>query len=96
MGERREGWMRIPVGIISGIILNIWFTLVQILALVNWFIVIIGGKRNKQLANFCHIWTSQFYVFMKYMTFVTNKRPFPFTSLATIYEKAAVKKKRKR
>ena len=95
MSERKEGWMRIPVLIVSGIILDIWFALVQILAIVHWFIVIIGGKRNKKLAEFCHIWTSQFYVFIKYMTFLTNEKPFPFTSLATIYE-VAVKKKRKR
>lgn len=79
--ERKEAWMRIVVGIISGIILSVWKTLIQILGVIHWFVVIVSGKRKKGIAKFSEIWNSQIYVFLKYMTFVSNKRPFPFSEL---------------
>jgi len=81
MGERIEVLMRIVVAIISGIVLSLWKGLVQILAVIHWFIVIITGKRNKGIAEFSEIWNTQAYVFLRYINFVTNKRPFPFTNL---------------
>ncbi len=81
MGERKEAWMRIVVGIISGIILGLWKALIQILGVVHWFIVVFSGKRQKGIAEFSEIWNSQMYVFLRYMTFVSNKRPFPFDAL---------------
>ena len=79
--ERKEAWFRIIVAIVSGIILGIWKGLIQILALVNWFIVMFTTKRNKELAEFSEYWNTEFYKFTRYLTFVTNKRPFPFSSL---------------
>ena len=81
MTERTEALMRILVGIVSGMILGIWKSLVQIIAIVHWFIALIADKRNKGLADFCEMWNTQFYIYLRYMTFVTNKRPFPFTAL---------------
>jgi len=49
--ERKEGWMRIVVGIVTGIILCVWRVLVVVLAIINWLIVIFSGKRNKGLAE---------------------------------------------
>lgn len=81
MSERSEGWMRIIVGIVTGIILNVWEILVVILAIVNWVITVFSGKRNKAMADLCEIWNTQQYVFIRYMTFTSNKRPFPFNDL---------------
>lgn len=81
MSERIEAVMRIIVGIISGIILGLWKVLIQFLGVVHWIIAIITGKRNRDLAEFSEIWNTQLYIFMRYMTFVTNQRPFPFESL---------------
>ena len=81
MSERIEVLMRIVVGIISGIILGLWKVLIQILGVVHWIIAIITGKRNKDIAEFSEIWNTQIYIFLRYMTFVTNKRPFPFEGL---------------
>lgn len=81
MAERAEALMRILVGIVSGVILRIWKSLVQIIAIINWLIAIITGERNKGLAEFCEIWNTQAYIFLRYMTFVSNKRPFPFSAL---------------
>jgi hypothetical protein len=73
--------MRIVVGIVSGIILGFWKVLIQILGIMHWIIVIITKKRNKDIAEFSEIWNTQIYIFLRYMTFVTNERPFPFESL---------------
>ncbi len=81
MGERAEAWMRIIVGIVTGIILGLWKILVQILGVVHWIVVVFSGKRRKGIAEFSEIWNSQIYVYLRYMTFVSNKRPFPFTAL---------------
>ena len=80
LSERQEGWFRILVLIISGIVLNIWKILVQILAVINWFITVISGKRNKDMADLCEYWNTEVYKYIRYLTFVSNERPFPFTS----------------
>lgn len=84
--ERKEAWFRIIVLIISGIILSIWKFLVKILAVVNWFITIFSGKRNRELAAFCEYWNTEIYKFVRYVTFVSNKRPFPFSNMERISE----------
>lgn len=84
MSERKEAWFRIIVAIVSGIILGIWKGLTQILAFVNWLIVVFSGKRIKELAEFCEYWNTEMYKYFRYLTFVSNKRPFPFSSLERI------------
>ncbi len=79
--ERKEGWMRIVVGVVSGIILCVWSYLVVVLGVVNWLIVVFSGKRNKGIAEFNEVWNTQYYTFVRYMIFVTNERPFPFVPL---------------
>jgi hypothetical protein len=81
LSEKKEAWFRIIILIISGIILGIWKTLVLILSIINWFIVVFSGKRNKELANFCEYWNTETYKFIRYLTFVSNKRPFPFSTM---------------
>jgi len=84
MSERQEAFMRILVMIVSGIILGIWKGLIQLIVLFHWIVVVVTNKRNKELAEFCHIWNCQIYSYLKYLTFATNKRPFPFESLSTV------------
>ncbi len=79
--ERKELLMRILVSIVSGILLSVWLAIVKLLFVLNFIIVLISGKRNKGLAEFCEIWNTQTYVFLRYITFVSNKRPFPFKPL---------------
>ncbi|MBU1111690.1 MAG: DUF4389 domain-containing protein [archaeon] len=82
--ERLEALMRIVVCVVTGIILYFWFILVKVLTIVHWVVVILTGKRNKTLSGFAHNWNQQVYLFLKYITFATNKRPFPFTKLGTV------------
>ncbi len=79
--ERKEAWFRILVLIITGIILMIWRYLIFVLVVINWFVTIFSGKRHKELAMFSEYWNTEWYKFMRYMTFVSNKRPFPFSKM---------------
>jgi len=81
MGERAEIFMRIIVAIVTGIILAVWKWLIVVFFVINWVYVLFAGKRLKQLAELSEIWNTQWYTFQRYLVFVTNKRPFPFTKL---------------
>tara|TARA_B100001971_G_C17780987_1_gene329738 strand:- start:118 stop:387 length:270 start_codon:yes stop_codon:yes gene_type:complete len=81
MSERGEAIIRIFIAIISGLILSLWKILIQILVVIHWFYTIITGTRSSDLANFTEIWNTQVYVYLRYTTFVSNERPFPFNSL---------------
>ena len=80
-GERKEAWFRIIVAIVTGIILNVWKGLICVLAVIHWLLVLFSGKRNKGLAEFSEYFNTELYKFSRYITFVSNKRPFPFSNL---------------
>ena len=82
--ERMELLWRVLVGIVSGIILGVWKALVFVLAAINWISILFTNKRNKDLAVFCEYWNSEVYRYFKYLTCVSNERPFPFTGLKTL------------
>ena len=81
MNERKEILMRIVVAIVSGIILAVWRWLILIFSLINWIYTLFAGKRLKELAELSEIWNTQTYIYLRYLTMVTNERPFPFRSL---------------
>ena len=82
MGERLEVLMRIVVGVVTGIILGVWKILINLFFVINFVWTLISGKRLKELAIMSEAWVTQWYVFQRYMYFVTNERPFPFNSLS--------------
>ena len=84
MSERTEALMRIVVGIVFGIILGLWKIVIQVVAVLHWFYVIFTGKRSRDLAEFCNLWNTQAYRFIRYMTFSANTRPFPFSDLGAV------------
>jgi len=84
LSERQEAWFRIIVLIISGIVLAVWRYLIFVLAIINWLIVVVSGKRNKELAEFCEYWNTEIYRYIRYLTLVTNERPFPFSNMQRI------------
>jgi sorbitol-specific phosphotransferase system component IIC len=79
--ERKEALMRIMVGITTGIILSVWKMVIQLFTIINFFITLFSGKRHKELAKFCEMWNTQIYIFLRYICFSTNQRPFPFSPL---------------
>ncbi|MBS3084210.1 DUF4389 domain-containing protein [Candidatus Pacearchaeota archaeon] len=80
--QRKETLMRIVVCIVTGIILALWRYLIGVFIVINFVYSLFTAKRLKELAELSEIWNTQWYLFQKYMTFVTNVRPFPFTKLA--------------
>lgn len=82
--EKKEAWFRIIVAIISGIVLHLWGFVICIVTVINWFVVVFSGKRNKELAEFCEPWNTEYYKYFRYLTFMTNKRPFPFSEIERI------------
>lgn len=82
--ERKEAWMRVLVAIVSGIILKVWGFVILIVAIINWLIAVFSGKRNKSLAEFCEPWNTETYKYIRYLSAVSNKRPFPFSSIEKI------------
>jgi len=79
--ENREVWMRIPVFIVSGVILHVWGFFIFCFAIAQFVLILIEKKRNKELLKMCNIYLIQLYIFVKYVTFLSEKRPFPFGDL---------------
>ena len=82
--EQKEALIRIIVGFVSGIVLYVWGVLIFVLFVVHWVMVLFSGKRDKGLADFCEYWNSEMYRFLRYMTFATNVRPFPFSEMVRL------------
>jgi len=80
--ERVEALMRIVVVVVSGIILGLWKAVIQLFMVINFIITLFTGKRHKDLALLCEMWNTQVYVFLRYITFMSNQRPFPFVKLS--------------
>jgi hypothetical protein len=79
--KAEEVWMRIPVFIVSGIMLYVWGFFVLCFSLAQFIILLIDDKKNKELARLCRLFNIQAYDFMNYITFVSERRPFPFGHL---------------
>ncbi|MCH8945588.1 MAG: DUF4389 domain-containing protein [Nanoarchaeota archaeon] len=79
--ERSEAFMRIFVGIVTGIILGVWKALIYVFFIMNWIYVVFANKRLKEFAILSEVWNTQMYIYTRYLIFLTNKRPFPFNKL---------------
>jgi len=79
--ERTEALMRIVVGIVSGVIFYVWGFFIFCFAIAQLVIVLVEGKKNKDLLKMSGVYLIQLYTFVKYITFISNERPFPFEDL---------------
>ena len=79
--SRKETWMRLIVLIVSGVILCVWSYLIILFVFINFIYGIFTGKRLRELAEMSEIWNTQMYYFNRYIFFLSNVRPFPFTNL---------------
>lgn len=91
--ERKETLIRIPVGIISWIILELWGMLIVVIVILNFLYTLFSGKRHKDLARFANIYVSFVYSTIRYISFTTNERPFPFNSLGKPKDSVDLKSK---
>ncbi|MBS3172305.1 DUF4389 domain-containing protein [Candidatus Woesearchaeota archaeon] len=76
--EKSEALMRIPVGIVSGIVLGVWAHLIAVFVVINIIYTLVKGKPDKEIAEFCNIWKVQLSKYVEYMIFVSNTRTWPF------------------
>ena len=79
--QRSEAWMRVPVFIVSGIILKVWGFFIFCFAIAQLVLILIEGKKNKDLLKMCNVYLIQLYVFVKYVLFISDERPFPFEDI---------------
>src|SRR3989344_6645605 len=79
--ERKEALMRIPILVVSGIVIGVWSYFILVLGIINFFYALFKAKRMKNLAEMSEIWNTHNYIFYRYMTFESNFRPFPFTKI---------------
>ena len=93
MSERTEALLRIVVGIVGMVVVYFWRILVQVVIILHWIIVIITGKRNADLAKFTNYYTTFYYNYLRYITFATNKRVFPFEEFGNVIEPVDMKTK---
>lgn len=100
--ERKEAWIRLPLGLAGKILLDIWSYLILVVGILHWVYVVVAGKRNKTLAKFANLWVSYQYKFFRYMNFTVNDRPLEYIGLEmepidlAAKKKVATKKKKKR
>jgi len=85
--SKRETWMRIPIFIVSGFILDVWGFFILCFCLAQFVIILVEKKKNNELLRMCNIYLIQLYIFMKYIAFLSDKRPFPFGNLEKEIEK---------
>lgn len=76
-----EVLMRVPVGIISGVILYVWGIFIFCFAIVQLILILVKDKKEEELLKICDRYVIQINIFLKYITFIEDKRPFPFADL---------------
>ena len=85
--ETKEVWMRIPIFIVSGIILEVWGFFILCFVIAQFILILVEKKRNKELLRMCNTYLIQLYCFVKYIAFLSEERPFPFRDLKKEIEK---------
>jgi Domain of unknown function (DUF4389) len=78
MKSKRNIWMRIPVFILSGMILYVGGFFVLIFSLVQLVLMLTEKKKEKEILNISSMFSNQVYCFFKYISFISEEKPFPF------------------
>jgi hypothetical protein len=81
MDERKEGLLRILIAFVSGLIFYFWGWLILILTIINLVYVLISKTKIKEFNAFCDEFSKELNVFVKYITFISDDRPFPFKTI---------------
>ena len=79
--EQQEALWRILIFFISGIIITVWMYLAFILSLINVIYTLIKNSRHKEIAEFTEYFNTELYKFSRYISGISNQRPFPFSNV---------------
>lgn len=79
----QEKWMRLMFMVLFSIIFFIatWcMFIVGAIAVIQFVFALLVGKPNKQLLSFSDSFSQYVYQIVKFLTYVTEEKPFPFAS----------------
>ncbi len=85
--SRLELLIRILYWIVIGIVLAIYGLVAEICMVVQWFVILILGRRSEGLSNFIQGYLEYYVHVMSYVYFMTDKRPEIMPKTTKIYEK---------
>jgi len=86
--RRLELFVRIVYGwICIGIIVGVYGLIAEICMLIQWFVILILGRRSEGLSNFIKGYFEYLVHVISYFYFMTDDRPGLFPEKVEIYEK---------
>jgi hypothetical protein len=84
---RLELLIRILYWIAIGIVLAVYRFIAVICMIIQWFVILILGRRNEGLSNFIKGYLEYMVHVTPYVYFMTDKRPAVMPKTVKIYEK---------
>jgi hypothetical protein len=91
--RRLELLVRILYWILIGIVLVVYGILAKICLIIQWFVILILGHRNKDLSDFIRGYLEYSVHVMPYMCVMTDRRPDIMPVKVRIYEEFPVEEK---
>ena len=91
--EQEEALLRIPIVLIGWIIMDLWAVLICAVGIIHLVYALFMGKRHKGMADFANSFVTYMFNFVRYATFTTNFRPFPWNDFGKPIEKVNMKKR---
>jgi hypothetical protein len=88
--RRWELLVRIVYWILIGIVLWVYGLIATICLIIQWFVILILGHRNKDLSDFARGYLEYAVHVMPYMYIMTDKRPDIFPVTVRIYEEGPI------
>ncbi len=85
--SRLELFIRILYWIAIGIVLAVYGFIAQILLIIQWFVILILGRRNEGLSDFIKGYLEYVVHVTPYVYFMTDRRPGVMPKTVKIYEK---------
>ncbi|PWR74613.1 DUF4389 domain-containing protein [Methanospirillum stamsii] len=84
--SRIELFIRIIYSIIIGIVLSIYGFIAGICLIIQFFVVLILGRRSQSLSDFIQGYLEYYVHILSYTSFMTDERPGILPVSVTIYE----------
>jgi len=82
--SRRETWVRVLFVILFALIYSVAEVVIVTVVLVQFGFVLITGERNKKLLDFGANLSTFVYQILRYVSFNTDDKPFPFTDWPSV------------
>ncbi len=77
----QEIWVRAALLIVSVILFNVIALILLIIIIINIVIAIIKGKPDAGIVEFSKVGLNEIARLLRYLLFISDERPFPFTDL---------------